>query len=176
MTIFHRACALLVFSSLTSLSAFLSPHPVRQKFSARGSLRPRSRNFALTMRDRSASSIPVGAIIRVSSDVSKKNFGNLRGRTGIVVSSWEKCDVDPTCCCAEFVDENYAIMVKFDDGLGSFDSIFTNYFAEHEVDLVNEEKERKEKEKKDLGAFDGMSCKAFKLQYIKQGGGSVTER
>eukprot|EP00956_Cyclotella_meneghiniana_P031067 scaffold80492_cov75-Cyclotella_meneghiniana.AAC.1 len=34
---------------------------------------------------------------------------NLKGLDGIVVETWEKCDVDPTCCCAEWVDEGLSV-------------------------------------------------------------------
>ena len=61
-----------------------------------------------------------------------------------------KCDVDPTCCCAEFVDESYAVNVRFvgslDDDCGDGEDgtsqeeesvvendSFTSYFAEAEI-------------------------------------------
>jgi len=38
---------------------------------------------------------------------------NLKGWQGVVVQAFEKCEVDPTCCCAEFVDRNMAVTVEF---------------------------------------------------------------
>lgn len=87
----------------------------------------------LTMRDRSSSYwFSVGQRVRVVEDVwrgssftspsistsistspSASQRENLKGRTGTVVETWEKCDVDPTCCCAEQVDTNMAVRVEF---------------------------------------------------------------
>ena len=88
----------------------------------------------------------------------KSGYGDLKGREGVVIETWEKCDVDPTCCCAEFVDENYAVNVQFDakslviddddcgDGVGvdggdtvESEDNFTSYFAEAEIVKVDVE-------------------------------------
>mmetsp|Transcript_7585 Transcript_7585/g.16380 ORF Transcript_7585/g.16380 Transcript_7585/m.16380 type:complete len:292 (-) Transcript_7585:346-1221(-) len=80
-----------------------------------------------TMRDRSASYwFSVGDRVRVVEDVvcssssvsglgsnSNNSKFNLKGRVGTVVETWEKCDVDPTCCCAEQVDTDMAVRVAF---------------------------------------------------------------
>ena len=100
------------------------------------------------MRDLSSANVfQIGAKVKVVSSVMKAGV-DLKGRMGIVQESWEKCEVDPTCCCAEFVDENFAVMVKFDgpidDDMGvnatssslpiiGLDDYFTHYFAEEEL-------------------------------------------
>ena len=72
------------------------------------------------MRDRSASYwFTKGDVVQVVEDVfsstyaANNNNNNLKGRIGTVVETWEKCDVDPTCCCAEQVDLNMAVRVLF---------------------------------------------------------------
>ena len=106
---------------------------------------------SLFMRDRSSSYwFSVGDLVKVVDDVHTNNR-NLKGRTGKVVETWEKCDVDPTCCCAEQVDTDMAVRVFFenknmndtdngDDNDGnekhSDDSSFYYYFAEEELDKV----------------------------------------
>lgn len=108
------------------------------------------------MRDLSSANVfQIGAKVKVVSSVIKAGV-DLKGRIGIVQESWEKCEVDPTCCCAEFVDEHFAVMVKFDGPIDSGDDIiggnenvnvnatsllpivglddhFTHYFAEEEL-------------------------------------------
>lgn len=84
----------------------------------------------------------VGDKVKVTSSVIKAGI-DLRGRIGQVINTWEKCDVDPTCCCAEFVDDNFAVTVKFD---GKIDlnvateeefikgvDMFTHFFNEDEL-------------------------------------------
>jgi hypothetical protein len=76
-------------------------------------------------------------------DVEKSGV-NLQRRVGRVTETWEKCDVDPTCCCAEQVDLGMAIQVEFpgplsgcdhvdSDGDGASESSFSHYFAEEEL-------------------------------------------
>ena len=72
------------------------------------------------MRDRSSSYwFSVGDAVQVVQDVicggRTTTKQNLKGRIGTVVETWEKCDVDPTCCCAEQVDINMAVRVVFRD-------------------------------------------------------------
>jgi len=50
--------------------------------------------------------------VQVTSSVTKA--GIERGRIGKVIQTLKKCDVDSTCCCAEFVDDNFAVTFKFD--------------------------------------------------------------
>ena len=119
------------------------------------------------MRDRSSSYwFSVGDRVTVVGDVwtgggstaaasatNDKNHTNLKGRIGTVVETWEKCDVDPTCCCAEQVDTDMAVRVLFndddDDGGGGTEtdnekketaagaaSSFYYYFAEDELDKL----------------------------------------
>ena len=104
-----------------------------------------SNNIALlSMRDRSSSYwFSVGDRVKVVDDVYTKTE-NLKGRTGKVVETWEKCDVDPTCCCAEQVDTGMAVRVFFDnanrndsdysdESTNDNDNNFYYYFAEEEL-------------------------------------------
>eukprot|EP00980_Cylindrotheca_fusiformis_P003167 scaffold721_cov131-Cylindrotheca_fusiformis.AAC.57 len=116
------------------------------------------------MRDASASYwFSVGDSVKVVEDVDKSGV-NLRQRVGKVVETWEKCDVDPTCCCAEQVDTDMAVRVEFpgteEDEMSSGTS-FYHYFAEGELLKVDVSS--------NSVAFDGMSCKAFKLDQLKMG-------
>lgn len=99
----------------------------------------------MTMKDKSNSYwFQVDDKVRVISSVKKANV-DLRGRVGVVTQTWEKCDVDPTCCCAEFVDDNFAVQVKFEEPLkfnpckpseNSFKTdvdMFYHYFNEDEL-------------------------------------------
>ena len=75
----------------------------------------------------------VGDTVQVSTTVRKAGV-DLKGRIGKVTETWEKCSVDPTCCCAEFVDDNYAVTVTFE---GSIDErCFTHHFNEDELVMV----------------------------------------
>ena len=121
----------------------------------------------LTMRDASSAYwFNAGDSVRVVDDVMKAG-ANLNGRTGIVVQTWEKCDVDPTCCCAEQVDLGMAVRVEFqrDDGKESL----LHYFAEEELVIVKEDAKETSNSNNGEVPFDGMSCKAFKLQYLQMG-------
>ena len=79
----------------------------------------------MTMRDRSASYwFTKGDKVKVIEDVFMTNNQqktNLRNKEGIVVETWEKCNVDPTCCCAEQVDTNYAVRVLFNSSTNTND-------------------------------------------------------
>ncbi|KAL7574381.1 hypothetical protein ACA910_008481 [Epithemia clementina (nom. ined.)] len=101
------------------------------------------------MRDVSASNrFRVGDAVRVTSPnvIKAGGVGNLYQRVGVVVETWEKCDVDPTCCCAEQVDLELAVRVQFsvDDNdtwnvasppspSSSSSTFFFHYFAEDEL-------------------------------------------
>ena len=117
----------------------------------------------------------VGDTVKVTSSVIKAGI-ELEGRIGCVIETWEKCDVDPTCCCAEFVDDNFAVTVKFEGKLDSPEeeeefikgiNTFTHFFNEDE--LVKVKEEVKGNDTVSSVAFDGMSCKAFKLDQLKMG-------
>ena len=76
----------------------------------------------LQMKDSSCSYwFQVGDIVQVSTTVHKAGI-DLKGRRGMVTETWEKCSVDPTCCCAEFVDDNYAVTVTFQGPLLMLDT------------------------------------------------------
>lgn len=143
-------------------------------------LSTRSRTI-LNMRDASCAYwFNVGDKVKVTSSVTKAGV-DLIGRVGDVIQTWEKCDVDPTCCCAEFVDDNFAVTVKFNGkidpasvtatGEGFIKGIdidtFTHYFNEDE--LVKVKEDEVEEAASASVAFDGMSCKAFKLDQLKMG-------
>lgn len=136
----------------------------------------------LTMRDTSASYwFHVGDSVRVIEPVIKAGH-NLQGRRGVVMETWQKCSVDPTCCCAEQVDKNMAVRVEFS---GSEDDAndtgsFTHFFAEEELVTVADDDDEAPKVKEasfsslspplydeSPTAFDGMSCKAFKLAQLQ---------
>ena len=134
--------------------------------------KPGSRSDALSMRDRSCSdAFEVGKRVKVITTVMKGGI-DLKGQKGEDVKNWIKCEVDPTCCCAEQVDLGMAVLVEFDcsvDG-GSFvprGETFTHYFGEDELIHVTE-KESAMFAKHQI-PFDGMSCKAFKLEHLKMG-------
>ena len=88
----------------------------------------------------SANAFQIGDEVRVVSSVIKAGV-DLNNRVGTVEETWEKCDVDPTCCCAEFVDENFAVTVRFDGSIDDVSGkevsgtkdIFTHFFSEDEL-------------------------------------------
>lgn len=95
---------------LVNSSFFLSFTPIKTSTSR---IIKRSRNSSLSMRDSSiAYWFQKGDKVLVKSSVLKGGV-DLIGRVGVVIEAWEKCDVDPTCCCAEFVDDNFAVTVNF---------------------------------------------------------------
>ena len=117
----------------------------------------------LTMRDRSATYwFSQGDHVEVVTDMYKSGV-NLKCKRGVVVEAWEKCDVDPTCCCAEQVDCDLAIRVEFNEANISDHGKFTHYFNEDELrkvlppDVV---------EGLSFVPFDGMTCQAFKLELM----------
>jgi hypothetical protein len=132
-----------------------------------------SSRSSLVMRDLSACYwFKLGDSVRVIKDVTKAGC-NLRGRFGKVLQVWEKCDIDPTCCCAEQVDLGMAVRVEFEgteaDEEASPGLSFYHYFAEDELVNVNEQQVEQETTLEDPVAFDGLSCKAFKLDRLKMG-------
>ena len=123
----------------------------------------------------SVTSLSVGDTVTVIEDVLKAGK-NLRGLSGTVIETWEKCDVDPTCCCAEFVDENLAVHVRFnavEDNEFFGNDTFVHYFAEAELAKEKEEEcvedQGGESGAASITAFDGLSCTAFKLDKLKMG-------
>lgn len=82
----------------------------------------------LAMRDSSSVTwFQVGDRVRVNQGIVAKGM-SLKGRVGVVSDAWEKCEVDPHCCCAELAEEDAAVTVSFGN--------FTYYFAEHELDKL----------------------------------------
>lgn len=80
------------------------------------------------MRDSSSVTwLRVGDRVRVNEAIVAKGLP-LKGRVGVVSDAWEKCEVDPHCCCAELAEEDAAVTVDFGN--------FTYYFAEHELDKL----------------------------------------
>jgi hypothetical protein len=91
-----------------------------------------------------------------------------------VIETWEKCDVDPTCCCAEWVDEGLSVRVRF--GVDEENEFFANdtyfhYFAESELAKKKEDDCIDDQEEGSTPpiAFEGMSCTAFKVDKLKMG-------
>jgi hypothetical protein len=156
------AIATLWLSSRTIAYSFVATRPkfgsIRANHMRVKNTSMRRKASTLTMRDHSASYwFSPGDRVEVMEDVSKAGF-NLKGRTGIVVEAWEKCDVDPTCCCAEQVETDLAIRVKFQgtEANANEEGAFEFRFNEDEL------------KKAELPvAFDGMSCKAFKLEQLE---------
>lgn len=127
----------------------------------------------ITMRDASSAYwFSMNDSVRVVNDVRKAGV-NLKGRIGTVVETWEKCDVDPTCCCAEQVDVGMAVRVEFPGTEldASETGSFMHYFAEEELVKVQDDATATTAtiENKEAIPFDGMSCKAFKLEHLKMG-------
>ncbi len=110
---------------------------------------------SMQMRDMSSANVfNIGDKVKVVSSVLKAGV-ELKGKVGVVQETWEKCDVDPTCCCAEFVDENFAVYVKFSNSrqvsvidslnetspgrvvIAGLDDSFTHFFAEDELVKVS---------------------------------------
>jgi hypothetical protein len=100
-----------------------------------GKRAPVSLSTRFEMRDSSVAYwFSVGDSVQVVEDVMKAER-NLRGWRGRVVETWEKCDVDPTCCCAEQVDTGMAVRVQFEQqeqGEPNEEPFF-HYFAESEL-------------------------------------------
>ena len=112
----------------------------------------------------------VGDCVKVNDDVIKAGI-NLKDRVGTVIETWEKCEVDPTCCCAEQVDTGMAVRVRFEDvdskvtmslarnkqnnrnmknendeGSPLFvETFFTHYFAEEELIKIKPDKKNDSK-------------------------------
>lgn len=108
---------------------------------ARGGLPVRKKPSRLILHDRSATTwFTTGDSVLVTEDVMK-NGENIRGSRGRVIETWEKCEVDPTCCCAEQVDPNMAVRVEFHSSATSTvdATTFTHYFAEAELLKVENE-------------------------------------
>lgn len=138
------------------------------------------RSLLTVMKDQSSANVfKVGDTITVVDDVIKGGR-NLRGRIGTVVEVWEKCDVDPTCCCAEFVDRAFAVTVKFIDDKSPMSVkplAFVHYFSEEELQSVPASHGSQEKQQQPFRSsclethvvpFDGLSCKAFKVDQLRK--------
>jgi hypothetical protein len=93
--------------------AGFSPRFMSKPSLCSGYLSPRYRliSSSLQMGDRSClpDFIKLGARVRVAADVAHRLHGSTpyssRDMIGRVSSVWEKCDVDPTCCCAELASD-----------------------------------------------------------------------
>ena len=123
---------LLPVATLSSSSSFVHRRPLldsRNRF-----LRPQPQRQTISRRDASASYwFQLGDTVKVVADDVEKAGTNLRDRVGTVIETWEKCDVDPTCCCAEQVDVNMAVRVEFQGTEADptiMDQSFRHYFAE----------------------------------------------
>jgi hypothetical protein len=140
------------FFGRRALSFHRSPYNRKKSSSAPG----------LTMRDRSATYwFSQGDHVEVVTDIYKSGV-NLRCKGGVVIEAWEKCDVDPTCCCAEQVDCDLAIRVEFNEGNKSGHGKFTHYFNEDELRKVPPDVV----EGPSFVPFDCTTCQAFKLEQM----------
>ena len=58
------------------------------------------------------------------------------GLIGIVINIWDKCEVDPHCCCAELAFDA-PIEVRFDNNLYNQETNFwTAHFAIDEIQKI----------------------------------------
>ena len=85
----------------------------------------RRRTRPVVMLDSSSSAWRDGDRVVVATSVRAQGRDFL-GERGTVVDSWEKCQEDPHCCCAELADDGVAVTVRFDDGV-------VTYFADDEL-------------------------------------------
>ena len=133
---------LVFFVALCAYSAMAFQVSSRMlPFKASSFIQRRS-SSSLSMRDGSTSSnyFKVGEQVRVSTDVwhrpphaSKPSFSS-KGREGSVVQVWEKCEVDPACCCAELAFDA-PIEVRFEgDDYDETSSFWTAFFAVDEIE------------------------------------------
>jgi hypothetical protein len=157
------------------ISSALSFTSQRRKLWPTGWMRTRAMHHStsspLEMRDRSSAYwFSIGDTVRVVDNVAKAGH-SLKGRIGVVLETWEKCDVDPTCCCAENVDMDMNIRVEFQgtEESETKDGSFSHYFGEHELAKVTPIIEQESTNNDTPTAFDGMSCKSFKLEHLKMG-------
>lgn len=67
-----------------------------------------------------------GDRVRVAASIAVNGI-DLKGQEGVCVDVWEKCEVDPHCCCAELAEEMVAVTVHFAH------LNITYYFAEDEL-------------------------------------------
>jgi hypothetical protein len=117
--------------SLAVVSSFHGRSLLCRPYNGRRAVSSLSTRFE--MRDSSVAYwFSVGDAVLVVEDVIKAKK-NLRGWNGRVVETWEKCDVDPTCCCAEQVDTGMAVRVKFEPQGEPNEEPFFHYFAESEL-------------------------------------------
>jgi len=104
------------------------------------------------MRDRSVvTAFQEGDSVQVSKDVFTRG-GNAAGLVGRVETVWEKCMVDPTCCCAELSMEEAGVKVVFElspseaarfdkdrlDAVEGGVATLSTYFGQDELKLVTE--------------------------------------
>ena len=101
------------------------------------------------MRDGSTASnyFSVGARVRVVKPVThrppalpSRSFSSF-GKVGTVIGVWEKCEVDPHCCCAELAFDA-PIEVRFDDyDYNPAECSWTAFYAVDEIENCREESE-----------------------------------
>lgn len=109
-------------------------HPVTAYFqspsSAIGVRRLNPKQTRIFMRDSSSVTwFRDGDRVRVAASIVV-NGVELKGQEGVCVDVWEKCEVDPHCCCAELAEEMVAVTVRFAR------LNITYYFAEDELQNV----------------------------------------
>mmetsp|Transcript_68872 Transcript_68872/g.164312 ORF Transcript_68872/g.164312 Transcript_68872/m.164312 type:complete len:167 (+) Transcript_68872:20-520(+) len=86
--------------------------------------------------------------VEVTAELSTRG-GALKGMVGTIVETWEKCEVDPICCCAENGMEEASVEVSFTapemgDAFSRFDlsekeraqGRFSSFFSAEELSLV----------------------------------------
>lgn len=161
-----ECCKTLAFTSLTTRQRGLGGSTRHDSFSNSRKRRHYRTHSTLSMKDKSSAYwFKMGDSVRVIDNVIKAG-ASLKGRQGRVVETWEKCDVDPTCCCAEQVDPGMAVRVEFEgtETDSTETGSFMHYFAEEELTHAPEDDTIVEEL-----PFNGMSCTAFKLDQLKMG-------
>jgi hypothetical protein len=100
---------------------------------------------SMFMRDGSTAAVyfQIGDKVKITEDVmhqpkSKPAFSS-KGLEGRIKDIWEKCEIDPHCCCAELATDA-PIEVEFENdlyyGTGENNGIWTGHFAADEIQKV----------------------------------------
>ena len=96
----------------------------------------------MIMLDGSTASIyfSIGDRIRVTEDVIHKpkesSPFSSKGLIGVVIGIWDKCEVDPHCCCAELAFDA-PIEIRFDNNLYyKEENFWTAHFSIDEIQKI----------------------------------------
>ena len=119
-----RASSSCPLVGLCCARGFFAPAPRRA---------PRGRGAPVMRDGSSVTTLAVGDRVRVLAPVARRGASML-GLEGVVRETWEKCEVDPTCCCAELTEDgNLAVTVRLANASSADEPEFDAYFAEDEL-------------------------------------------